>query len=126
MHLDVSSFPSLLRHQPRVDGVGQTPLLRARRSFLTGRRAEPPNIPAMSLMHVASDPPPFGQRPVNHGFRTHPTRVQADPQTPLVHETTGKQQFILDVVQEPGRTRVTRRGRPKSRFLQHGKSSLTN
>lgn len=126
MHLEVSSFPSLLRRQPRVDCAGQTPLLRARRSLLTGRRAEPPNIPAMSFVHVSSDPPPFGQQPVNHGLRTHSARLQAGPQMSLVHQATGKQQPFLDVVQEPGRTRVTRSGRPKSRFRQRRRSSLTN
>ena len=55
------------------------------------------------------------------------SQLQAGPQIPWAHRSTGKQQPILDVVQQPGRTRVTRSGRPKSKIRQCRKiPSLTD
>lgn len=54
------------------------------------------------------------------------SQLQPDRQETWAHEAA-RQQPILDVVQEPGRTRVTRSGRPKSRSSKlHGDCVLTD
>lgn len=57
----------------------------------------------------------MADQPWSSGAYYQTSSLQADRQEAWTHEAAGKQQAILDVVQEPGRTRVTRSGRPKSK-----------